>query len=90
MTDLSAAVKTLSARVAILDAEAAVRRVEARCMFLCDTPCPEFGVEDDAERIDRIMELFAPEAVWEGVGEHHDGRLGKAEGRDAVKRAGTR
>lgn len=79
-------IEALSARVAILEAEAAVRRVEARYMFLCDTPCPEFGVQDDARRIELIMELFAPEAVWEGVGEYYDGQFGKAEGWDAVKK----
>lgn len=79
-------IEALEARLAILEAEAAVRRLQARYMFLCDTPNPEFGSHDDADRIDRIMELFAPEAVWEGVGEYYDGQFGRLEGWDAVKR----
>lgn len=75
----------LEARIAVLEAEADVRRLQARYMFLCDTPNPEFGSNDDADRIERIMELFAPEAVWEGVGEFYDGQFGKAEGWDAIK-----
>ncbi|WP_353475812.1 nuclear transport factor 2 family protein (plasmid) [Salipiger sp. H15] len=75
----------LEQRLAVLEAEAEVRRLQARYMFLCDTPNPEHGCATDAERIDRIMELFAPEAVWEGVGEYYDGQFGKAEGWDAVK-----
>lgn len=78
--------KTLENRLARLEAEAEVRRVQARYMFLCDTPNPEFGSTSDADRIDRIMELFAPEAVWEGVGEYYDTQFGRAVGRDAVRR----
>lgn len=78
-------VEALEARVATLEAEADVRRLQARYMFLCDTPNPEFGCADDAERIDLIMQLFAPEAVWEGVGEFYDGQFGKADGWDAIK-----
>ncbi len=86
LTDPQTAIAALSARVAILEAEAEVRRVQARYMFLCDTPLPEHGVADDAARIDRIMELFAEEAVWEGVGEYYDGQFGRAEGHAAVRR----
>lgn len=80
-----ALIAALENRVAILEAESDLRRLQARYMFLCDTPNPEFGCADDAERIDRIMELFAPEAVWEGVGEFYDGQFGKADGWDAIK-----
>ncbi|WP_138466009.1 nuclear transport factor 2 family protein [Poseidonocella sp. HB161398] len=86
LTDPQTAIAALTARVAILEAEAEVRRVQARYMFLCDTPLPEYGVGDDAERIDRIMELFAEEAVWEGVGEYYDSQFGRAEGKAAVRR----
>ena len=78
-------VAALEKRVAVLEAEAAVRHLQARYMFLCDTPNPEFGCASDDERIDRIMELFAPEAVWEGVGEYYDGQFGKADGWDSIK-----
>ncbi|MDA9207702.1 nuclear transport factor 2 family protein [Octadecabacter sp.] len=78
-------ISALEARIAVLEAEAEVRRIQARYMFLCDTPNPEFGSNDDADRIARIMELFAPDAVWEGVGEYYDGQFGRAEGWDAIK-----
>ena len=75
----------LERRIAVLEAEAEVRRLQARYMFLCDTPNPAFGCKDDSDRIDQIMELFAPEAVWEGVGEYYEGQFGKADGRDAIR-----
>ncbi len=73
-------------RIEVLEAEAEIRRVQARYMFLCDTPCPEFGVRDDAHRIDLIMELYTDDAVWEGVGEYYDGQFGRAEGAAAIRR----
>lgn len=79
-------VAALERRVAVLEAEAEIRRVQARYMFLCDTPCPEFGVRDDAHRIDLIMELYTENAVWEGVGEYYDGQFGRAEGAAAIRR----
>lgn len=72
-------------RVETLEAEAAVRRVQARYMMLCDTPCPEPGVRNPAERIDRIMELYTEDAIWEGVGEYYDGQFGRAEGQQAIR-----
>ncbi|WP_108259985.1 nuclear transport factor 2 family protein [Mangrovicoccus ximenensis] len=79
------ALAALERRIAQLEAEAEIRRLQARYMFLCDTPLPEFGVADDAERIERIVALYTPDAVWEGVGEHYDGQFGRAEGRDAIR-----
>ncbi|WP_134680324.1 nuclear transport factor 2 family protein [Paracoccus ravus] len=76
----------LIARIEILEAEAEIRRIQARYMFLCDTPLPEYAVASDAERIDRIMELYAEDAVWEGVGEYYDNQFGKAEGAAAIRR----
>ncbi|MEV4645520.1 nuclear transport factor 2 family protein [Saccharopolyspora sp. NPDC049357] len=75
----------LTRRVRILEAEAEIRRIQARYMFLCDTPCPEFGVRDDEHRIELIMELYADDAVWEGVGEYYDNQFGRAEGADAIR-----
>lgn len=75
----------LKDRISVLEAEADIRRLQARYMFLCDTPMPEFGVTDDRERIDLIMELYADDAVWEGVGEYYDGQFGKAEGKAAIR-----
>ncbi|NGO47728.1 nuclear transport factor 2 family protein [Streptomyces ureilyticus] len=85
MTDEST-IATLIKRIEVLEAEAGIRRLQARYMFLCDTPCPEFGVRDDAHRIDLIMELYSEDAVWEGVGEYYDDQFGRAEGADAIRR----
>ncbi|WP_075836421.1 MULTISPECIES: nuclear transport factor 2 family protein [unclassified Rhodococcus (in: high G+C Gram-positive bacteria)] len=75
----------LAERVRVLEAEADIRRLQARYMFLCDTPCPEFGVEDDSRRIDLILDLYTEDAVWEGVGEYYDGQFGRAEGKAAIR-----
>ncbi|WP_040167374.1 nuclear transport factor 2 family protein [Microbacterium gorillae] len=76
---------TLVRRIEVLEAEAAIRRVQARYMLLCDTPCPEPDVADDAERIERILELYTDDAVWEGVGEAYTGQFGRAVGKDAIR-----
>ena len=78
-------VAQLVRRIETLEGEAAVRRLQARYMFLCDTPCPEFGVTDDAARIDLILDLYTEDAVWEGVGEYYDDQFGKLVGRDAIR-----
>ncbi len=75
----------LRRRVEVLEAEAEIRRVQARYMFLCDTPCPEYGVTDDDRRIDLILDLYAEDAVWEGVGEYYDGQFGRAVGKEAIR-----
>ncbi|MEV0634797.1 nuclear transport factor 2 family protein [Streptomyces sp. NPDC050619] len=80
-----ATIAELTQRIGVLEAEAEIRRVQARYMFLCDTPCPEFGVRDDTHRIDLIMELYTEDAVWEGVGEYYDGQFGRAEGHAAIR-----
>jgi ketosteroid isomerase-like protein len=79
-------IAALARRVAVLEAEAEIRRVQARYMFLCDTPCPEPDVRDDRRRIDLIMDLYTEDAVWEGVGEYYDGQFGRAEGAEAIRR----
>jgi ketosteroid isomerase-like protein len=75
----------LAQRIEVLEAEADIRRIQARYMFLCDTPCPEFGVQDDAQRVDLIMDLYTEDAVWEGVGEYYDNQFGRAEGHAAIR-----
>ncbi len=72
-------------RLDTLEAEADIRRLQARYMFLCDTPCPEFGVENDRQRVDLIMDLYSDDAVWEGVGSFYDGQFGRAEGKAAIR-----
>ncbi|GAB3443876.1 nuclear transport factor 2 family protein [Actinophytocola sediminis] len=86
MSSLEETVAALARRVAVLEAEAEIRRVQARYLFLCDTPCPEFGVRDDRHRIDLIMDLYTEDAVWEGVGEYYEGQFGRAEGAAAIRR----
>ncbi|MBN9747942.1 nuclear transport factor 2 family protein [Amycolatopsis sp. A1MSW2902] len=83
MTDETVA--ALVRRVEVLEAEADIRRLQARYMFLCDTPNPEYGVADDAKRIELILELYTEDAVWEGVGEYYDGQFGRAEGKAAIR-----
>lgn len=84
--DAETRLAALERRIDVLESEAAIRRIQARYMFLCDTPCPEFGVRDDAHRIDLIMELYTEDAVWEGVGEYYDDQFGRAEGAAAIRR----
>ncbi|WP_020419216.1 nuclear transport factor 2 family protein [Amycolatopsis sp. ATCC 39116] len=83
MTDT--ALEALARRVEVLEAEAEIRRLQARYMFLCDTPLPEYGISDDAKRIELILELYTEDAVWEGVGEYYDGQFGRAEGKQAIR-----
>ena len=83
MTDTTIA--QLTARLEVLESEADIRRIQARYMFLCDTPCPEFGVDDDARRIELVLDLYTEDAVWEGVGEYYDSQFGRAEGKDAIR-----
>ncbi|MCD0417069.1 nuclear transport factor 2 family protein [Rubrivivax sp. JA1024] len=83
---LAATVQALQDQVATLTAEAEIRRIQARYMFLCDTPCPEFGVEDDAERIEHIVDLYAEDAIWEGVGAYYDNQFGRSVGKDAIRK----
>lgn len=78
--------EALVERVATLEAEAEIRRLQARYMLLCDTPISEHGVKDDAQRIDLIMALYAEDAVWEGVGSYYDGQFGRLEGKAAIRR----
>ncbi|KKW69328.1 ketosteroid isomerase [Lampropedia cohaerens] len=82
--ELSITINALRSRVDRLEAESEIRRIQARYMFLCDTPCPE-PVANDAERIDRIMALYADDAVWEGVGSYYEGQFGQAVGKAAIR-----
>ncbi|MGP6174136.1 nuclear transport factor 2 family protein [Corynebacterium sp. A21] len=75
----------LANRIDVLEAEADIRRIQARYMYLCDTPCPVYPPITDQERIELILELYTEDAVWEGVGEYYTGQFGKAEGKDAIR-----
>jgi len=86
LAQLTARVQALSDQVQSLQAEADIRRLQARYMHLCDTPCPEAGVDDDRERISRIVGLYTKDAVWEGVGAYYDNQFGRSVGHDAIHR----
>ncbi|MBS3668199.1 MULTISPECIES: nuclear transport factor 2 family protein [Halomonadaceae] len=87
MTQVSdSEIKALVSRIEVLEAEADIRRIQARYMFLCDTPIPEYGVQSDDERIDLIMDLYTEDAIWEGVGEYYDNQFGRAEGAAAIRK----
>ncbi|MGW0036348.1 nuclear transport factor 2 family protein [Gordonia sp. NPDC003376] len=78
-------IEELAARVEVLEAEADIRRLQARYMFLCDTPCPEYGITDDADRIELILALYTEDAIWEGVGEYYTDQFGRLEGKQALR-----
>jgi ketosteroid isomerase-like protein len=78
-------IEYLTSRLEVLEAEAEIRRVQARYMMLCDTPCPVFPPVTDAERIELVLELYAEDAVWEGVGDYYTGQFGRAEGKQAIR-----
>ena len=64
-------------RLAELEAEAAIRRVAARYMALCDEPrtaAPGLDFED----------LFTSDLVWEGAGPKASAEFARIEGRDAL------
>ncbi len=76
----------LAAQVDRLLAEADIRKVQARYMMLCDTPCPDLSVVDDAQRIEAIVDLYTEDAVWEGVGSFYDNQFGRCVGKDAIRK----
>ena len=80
-TDVAALVR----RIEVLEAEADIRRLQVRYMFLCDTPNPEFGVADDLARIELILQLYSEDAVWEGVGDYYANQFGRLEGKEALR-----
>ncbi|MGP5931689.1 nuclear transport factor 2 family protein, partial [Corynebacterium glyciniphilum] len=52
-----ATIERLAARIDVLEAEADIRRVQARYMMLCDTPCPVYPPVSDPERIELVLDL---------------------------------
>jgi hypothetical protein len=85
LEQLAKTVQSLQAEVDVLRSEADIRRVQARYMFLCDTPCPEDGIKDDEERVERIVDLYTEDAVWEGVGSYYDNQFGRMVGKAALR-----
>lgn len=83
MTDNT--LESLANRISVLEAEADIRRIQARYMMLCDTPCPVHPPVSDAERIELVLELYTDDAVWEGVGEYYTNQFGRAVGKAAIR-----
>jgi len=83
--DVLQSLEVLALRIETLEAEAEIRRVQARYMFLCDTPCPEAGVENDTQRIECILDLYTEDAIWEGVGAYYDDQFGLRVGKPALR-----
>jgi hypothetical protein len=65
----------LRSRIAILEAERAVRNLLARYMALCDEPCAEHGFLGD---------LFTADAIWIGRGKPYEGKFGSNRGRENI------
>ena len=60
-----------------LRAEAAIRRLAARYMALCDVPATE-------KPGSLMTDLFTPDVVWEGVGAKAGQEFGRVDGRNAL------
>lgn len=73
MKDIAA----LARRLEVLEAEAAVRRLMARYMQLCDTPSTD-------ETLAGLGELFVNEAIWAGRGAHYEAEFGEQHGKAAI------
>ena len=84
--ELTKTIVSLTAHVDRLLAEADIRRVQARYMMLCDTPCPEPGIANDVERIEAVLDLYTEDAVWEGVGSFYDNQFGRSVGKAAIRK----
>ncbi len=73
MNETSATLEVLSARLAALEAESAIRRTMARYMALCDVPSGALEGET-------LTGLFAADAVWEGIGSQYASKFGHLTG----------
>lgn len=71
------ATASLNERLLRLESEAAIRRVVADYMALCDVPGPQ-GLEE------ALAQLFCSDAVWEGKGSRYAAKFGRLEGRAAI------
>jgi hypothetical protein len=65
------------ARLACLEAERSVRWVMTRYMALCDVPRAAVGEET-------LGQLFASDAIWEGIGPLYASKFGRMQGRDQI------
>jgi hypothetical protein len=70
-------IAALQARLTAVEDERAVRNLLARYMKLCDQPCNDHDAP-------QLGELFAADAIWEGVGALYTQTFGHQQGRDAI------
>lgn len=66
----------LHARLAVLEAQSAIRRLVARYFAICDDLGPQTPFEE-------LGELFTQDAIWEGRGRYAKA-FGRYEGREAI------
>jgi hypothetical protein len=71
------ALATLHARLAVLEAERAVRRTLSRYMALCDVPSGALPGET-------LAALFTADAVWEGIGPLYAKKFGILNGHEQI------
>ncbi|MDN7178348.1 nuclear transport factor 2 family protein [Caballeronia sp. SEWSISQ10-4 2] len=67
----------MTARLAVLEAERAVRRTMTRYMALCDVPSGGFQNET-------LAALFSEDAVWQGIGPQYAEKFGALTGRESI------
>ena len=86
IAELARSVEHLQEELAVLRGEAEVRRLQARYMGLCDTPCPMPEVKDVSSRIELILDLYTEDAAWEGVVPLYTAQFGTSVGKPAIRR----
>ena len=74
---MNEALADLSARLAVLEAERAVRRTMMRYMALCDVP-------SGGRPYETLTGLFTEDAIWQGVGPQYAEKFGALTGREAI------
>ncbi|AET89222.1 hypothetical protein BYI23_A013840 [Burkholderia sp. YI23] len=70
-------IRSLQARLRLLEAQDAVRKTIARYMALCDVPARALEGES-------LAALFCHDAVWEGIGPQYADKFGHLQGPSAI------
>lgn len=70
--------------IEMLEVEVDICCIQVCYMFFCDMLNLEFGVVDDVECIELIMQFYMEDVVWEGVGEYYDNQFGCVVGVDVI------
>jgi hypothetical protein len=74
---MKATLAEMTARLAVLEAERAIRRTMTRYMALCDVPSA--GLENET-----LAALFSEDAVWQGIGPQYAEKFGALTGRESI------